>query len=158
MIDCDDSLYYTISSCSGVTDIDDQNRLFTKRCLTMKEHEKINYLELPAKDINAAKQFFSTVFNWSFVDYGSEYTVFSGAGVDGGFFTSDLVSSSNTGSALIVFYSNSLEQTEKKIEDAGGNIITPVFSFPGGRRFHFSDPNGNEYAVWTDDSASPIRE
>jgi predicted enzyme related to lactoylglutathione lyase len=124
----------------------------------MKEHEKINYLELPAKDISAAKQFFSTVFNWSFVDYGSEYTVFSGAGVDGGFFTSDLVSSSNTGSALIVFYSNSLEQTEKKIEDAGGNIITPVFSFPGGRRFHFSDPNGNEYAVWTDDSASPIRE
>ena len=118
----------------------------------MKEHEKINYLELPAKDINAAKQFFSTVFNWSFVDYGSEYTAFSGAGVNGGFFTSDLVASSNTGSALIVFYSNSLEQTEKKIEAAGGNIITPVFTFPGGRRFHFADPNGNEYAVWTEDS------
>ena len=118
----------------------------------MKEHEKINYVELPAKDINAAKEFFSTVFNWSFVDYGSEYTSFSGAGVDGGFFTSDLVASSNTGSVLVVFYSDSLEATEKKIEEAGGNIITPVFSFPGGRRFHFSDPNGNEYAVWTEAS------
>ena len=118
----------------------------------MKEHEKINYLELPAKNIDAAKQFFGAVFNWSFVDYGSEYTAFSGAGVDGGFFTSDLISSSSTGSALIVFYSNSLKDTEKKIEAAGGNIITPVFSFPGGRRFHFADPNGNEYAVWSEGS------
>lgn len=119
----------------------------------MKEHEKINYLELPAKDINAAKQFFSTVFSWSFVDYGPEYAAFSGAGIDGGFFTSDLVSSTNTGSALIVFYSKSLEETERKIEAAGGNIITPVFTFPGGRRFHFADPNGNEYAAWTEESA-----
>lgn len=118
----------------------------------MKEHEKINYIELPAKDINAAKQFFSVVFNWSFVDHGSEYTTFSGAGVDGGFFTSDLVASSHTGSALIVFYSKSLQETEEKIEAAGGNIITPVFSFPGGRRFHFADPNGNEYAVWSDEA------
>jgi len=116
----------------------------------MKKHEKINYVELPAKDINAAKRFFSAVFNWNFVDYGPAYTSFSGAGLDGGFFTSDLVSSSSNGSALVVFYSESLEATEKKIEEAGGNIITPVFSFPGGRRFHFSDPNGNEYAVWSD--------
>lgn len=151
MCDCADSFDYSVSGCSGVADIDNQNRLFTTRCLTMKEHEKINYLELPAKDINAAKQFFTTVFNWSFVDYGPEYSVFSGAGVDGGFFTSDLVSSSSTGSALIVFYSNSLKETEKKIEDGGGNIITPVFTFPGGRRFHFADPNGNEYAVWSED-------
>ena len=116
----------------------------------MKEHEKINYIELPAKDIEAAKQFFSTVFNWSFVDYGPQYTSFSGAGVDGGFFTSDLAASAGNGSALVVFYSKSLEDTEKKIEAAGGNIITPVFTFPGGRRFHFADPNGNEFAVWSD--------
>ena len=116
----------------------------------MREHEKINYVELPAKDINVAKKFFTTVFNWTFVDYGPDYAAFSGAGLDGGFFTSDLVSSSSIGSALVVFYSNSLEETEKKIEAAGGNIITPVFSFPGGRRFHFADPNGNEYAVWSD--------
>ncbi len=119
----------------------------------MSEHEKINYVELPAKDISVAKKFFSAVFNWTFVDYGPENSAFSGAGLDGGFFTSELVSSSNNGSALIVFYSNSLEETEKKIEAEGGNIITPVFSFPGGRRFHFADPNGNEYAVWSDVTA-----
>lgn len=116
----------------------------------MNEHEKINYVELPAKDIRLAQQFFSKVFGWTFTDYGPEYTAFSGAGLAGGFFTSDLSASTNSGSALIVFYSNSLEKTEKKIEAAGGNIITPVFSFPGGRRFHFADPNGNEYAVWSD--------
>ncbi len=119
----------------------------------MSEDEKINYVELPAKDISVAKKFFSAVFNWTFVDYGPEYSAFSGAGLDGGFFTSELVSSSNNGSGLIVFYSNSLEETEKKIEAEGGNIITPVFSFPGGRRFHFADPNGNEYAVWSDVTA-----
>lgn len=116
----------------------------------MREHEKINYVELPAKDISVAKRFFSAVFKWTFEDYGPEYTAFSGAGLDGGFFTSELVSSSNNGSALIVFYSNSLAETEKKIAAAGGNIITPVFTFPGGRRFHFADPNGNEFAVWSD--------
>jgi predicted enzyme related to lactoylglutathione lyase len=116
----------------------------------MKEHEKINYVELPAKDINVAKVFFQKVFSWKFVDYGADYASFSGSGLDGGFFTSELTATSSRGSALVVFYSESLEETEKKIEAAGGNIITPVFSFPGGRRFHFADPNGNEYAVWSD--------
>lgn len=116
----------------------------------MKEHEKINYIELPSKDISAAKAFFSTVFGWSFTDYGKEYTAFSGAGVDGGFFTSELTATTNSGTALVVFYSESLSATQEKIENAGGSVITPVFSFPGGRRFHFADPNGNEFAVWSD--------
>ncbi|TKB08006.1 VOC family protein [Desulforhopalus sp. IMCC35007] len=119
----------------------------------MNEHEKINYLEFPAKDIKKTKEFFTKVFNWTFVDYGPDYTSFSGAGLEGGFFTSPLVSSTTKGSVLVVFYSKDLNETEKKIEKAGGNIITPVFSFPGGRRFHFADPNGNEYAVWSDVSA-----
>jgi predicted enzyme related to lactoylglutathione lyase len=116
----------------------------------MNEHEKINYVEFPAKNIEATKNFFTAVFNWSFVDYGPEYTAFSNEGLDGGFFKSDLTVSTNNGSALIVFYSNDLEKTQSKIESAGGSIIKPIFSFPGGRRFHFSDPNGNEYAVWSD--------
>lgn len=115
----------------------------------MYEHEKINYLEFPAKDIEAARNFFSAVFSWSFVDYGPEYTAFSNAGIDGGFFKSDLTVSTADGSVLVVFYSNSLEQTQAKIQAAGGSIIKPIFSFPGGRRFHFGDPNGNEYAVWS---------
>lgn len=116
----------------------------------MNEHEKINYVEFPARNIEAAKSFFTTVFSWSFVDYGPDYTAFSNEGIDGGFFKSDLVASTTNGSALIVFYSQALEETQSKIENAGGTIIKPIFSFPGGRRFHFNDPNGNEYAVWSD--------
>ncbi len=116
----------------------------------MNEHEKINYVEFPAKDLAATKAFFTEVFGWSFVDYGPDYIAFSNEGLDGGFFKSDLTVSTDKGSALIVFYSQGLEQTQSKIKKAGGNIIRPIFSFPGGRRFHFSDPNGNEYAVWSD--------
>ncbi len=116
----------------------------------MNEHEKINYVEFPAKDLEATKAFFSAVFGWSFEDYGSEYTAFSDEGLDGGFYKSKLTALRDKGSALIVFYSKELEQTQSKIEKAGGSIIRPIFSFPGGRRFHFSDPNGNEYAVWSD--------
>ena len=115
----------------------------------MNSHEKINYVELPAKDINAVKKFFTEVFLWSFTDYGPDYTAFENQGLDGGFFTSDKVASTENGSALVVFYSDDLEQTQLKIQQAGGEIIQEIFSFPGGRRFHFSDPNGNEFAVWT---------
>lgn len=116
----------------------------------MHEHEKINYVEFPSKDLEATKKFFSSAFDWSFVDYGPEYTAFSNQGLDGGFFKSNLTVSTEHGSALIVFYSNDLEATQSKIENSGGSILQPVFSFPGGRRFHFADPGGNEYAVWSD--------
>lgn len=116
----------------------------------MNQHEKINYLEFPAKDISAAKAFFSTVFNWSFTDYGDQYSAFSGAGIDGGFFQSDLSVSTVNGSVLVVFYSEELEATQSRIERAGGTTIKAIFEFPGGRRFHFTDPNGNEYAAWSD--------
>ena len=116
----------------------------------MNKHEKINYVEFPARDISLAKIFFTDVFGWSFVDYGPEYTAFFNEGINGGFFKSTTTSSTSNGSALIVFYSKTLEQTQSKIEAAGGPIIKSIFSFPGGRRFHFCDPNGNEYAVWSD--------
>ena len=115
----------------------------------MNKHEKINYLEFPAKNIETTKAFFDAVFGWTFVDYGPEYTAFSNQGIDGGFFKSDLIVSTDNGSALIIFYSDDLEQTQTKIKNAGGSIKKPIFSFPGGRRFHFCDPNGNEYAVWS---------
>lgn len=116
----------------------------------MSAHNQINYIEVPAKDLVLTKTFFTTVFGWEFVDYGPEYTSFSSQGVEGGFFKSELVVSTKTGSALIVLYSNNLEKTLDNIEKAGGLIIKPVFSYPGGRRFHFGDPNGNEYAVWSE--------
>ena len=116
----------------------------------MSQHEKINYLELPSKNIEATKAFFSTVFGWSFQDYGPDYIAFSNAGFDGGFFKSDLCAETKKGSVLIVLYSTELEQTQTKIVSAGGSINKPTYSFPGGRRFHFCDPNGNEYAVWSE--------
>ncbi len=119
----------------------------------MPKHETINYVEFPAKDIEAAKAFFTQVFGWSFQDYGPTYTAFSDEGLDGGFFQSDQTATTAKGGALIVFYSEDLEQTRTKVREAGGSIIKPTFSFPGGRRFHFGDPNGNEYAVWSDRDA-----
>ena len=120
----------------------------------MSIHEKIDYVEFPAKDIELVKSFFTKVFNWKFTDYGPEYCAFENAGLSGGFFKADLVSESKRGSALIVFYSKELEATQEKIINSGGRIEKAIFSFPGGRRFHFCDPNGNEYAVWSDiDSA-----
>jgi uncharacterized protein len=116
----------------------------------MNEHEKINYLEFPAKDLEATKAFFSNAFGWSFIDYGPDYSAFSDEGLDGGFFKSDVSVSTKKGSALVVFYSNDLNQTQSKVEQAGGSILQPIYSFPGGRRFHFTDPSDNEFAVWSD--------
>ena len=114
----------------------------------MPEHEKINYLEYAAKDIEATKAFFSQVFGWELEDYGPDYTAFSNQGVDGGFYRAELSSSVDKGGALTVFYSDDLEATEQKVIAAGGEVIKPIFSFPGGRRFHFTEPSGNEFAVW----------
>ncbi|WP_273150636.1 VOC family protein [Methylophaga thiooxydans] len=116
----------------------------------MGEHEKLNYVEFPAADLAATKAFFEAVFAWSFVDFGPEYSAFSGQGLDGGFFQADSCSNTANGAALLVFYSNNLEATQAKVSDAGGNIVKPIFSFPGGRRFHFTEPSGNEFAVWSD--------
>ncbi|MDR6984675.1 putative enzyme related to lactoylglutathione lyase [Rheinheimera pacifica] len=116
----------------------------------MSGHEKINYVELPANNLAAAKQFYGQVFGWVFADYGPDYVAFANSGLDGGFYRSAKQSSVAAGAALIVLYSKDLQQTETKILAAGGTIVKPVFTFPGGRRFHFADPNGNELAVWSE--------
>lgn len=112
--------------------------------------EQINYVEFPATDIEGTKAFFSKAFGWTFVDYGPDYASFQGAGLDGGFFRSEKSATVASGSALIVLYSKELEASQQRVEAAGGTIVVPIFDFPGGRRFHFSDPSGNEYAVWSE--------
>ena len=116
----------------------------------MNEHEKINYVEYPSNRLEDTKHFFEQVFSWSFQDFGPDYTAFSDQGIDGGFFKAEMHSSTSNGAALIIFYSKTLETTLARIEQAGGNIIKPIYSFPGGRRFHFTEPGGNEFAVWSD--------
>lgn len=116
----------------------------------MKETGKISYLEIPSTDIALTKAFFSKAFGWSFVDYGSEYTVIENAGLDGGFYHSEKPAVVENGCTLVVLYSSALEQTREKVISAGGTIVKEIFSFPGGRRFHFSDRTGSEFAVWSE--------
>jgi hypothetical protein len=114
----------------------------------MSQSEKINYVEFPTKNLMSTKKFFEQAFGWTFEDFGPEYTAFSNQGIDGGFFKADLTSTARQGSALIVLLSENLEETQSKIESSGGKISEPIFAFPGGRRFHFIEPGGNELAVW----------
>jgi hypothetical protein len=119
----------------------------------MNVEETINYVEFPARDLDATKAFFSNAFGWTFQDYGPDYTAFSNAGLEGGFFKSDLAAHSEKGSALIVLYSSELEETRAKVVEAGGIVVRDIFAFPGGQRFHFQEPSGNELAVWSDKGA-----
>jgi len=116
----------------------------------MNDIGAINYIEWPAKDIAATKAFFEEVFSWQFVDYGPEYTSFENAGTAGGFYQSDNSSTMAHGGALIVFYNPDLDGIRATIERHGGRVNVEPFAFPGGHRFHFIEPSGNEFAVWSD--------
>lgn len=110
------------------------------------QHEQIQYVEFLSRDLGKIKDFYSKCFDWSFTDYGPEYTAFEGEHVDGGF----TLGEPKQGSILVILYSNALESTKEKVEKTGGGITKDIFSFPGGRRFQFTDPDGNELAVWSD--------
>ena len=116
----------------------------------MNSHETINYIELPASNLEATQAFFSNLFGWTFTQYGPDYMDSPDGGIMMGFFKADLKSLPEHGGALVTFYSSALEETLAKVEAAGGTIVKPVFSFPGGRRFQFTEPSGNEFAVWSD--------
>lgn len=122
----------------------------THKRAQMNTPDKINYLEFPTTNIDGSKHFFNTLFGWQFTDYGPDYSAFSDDNIDGGFYHSEQVSSQDKGSVLVVFYSDDLEQLQQRVEAAGGHILKSIFTFPGGRRFHFSDPSGNEFAIWSD--------
>ncbi|GAB5535556.1 MAG: VOC family protein [Rubricoccaceae bacterium] len=116
----------------------------------MSSHHTIHYVELPSTDLPATKAFCRSAFGWDFEDYGPDYTAILGAGLDGGFYTSDQVAREEAGSALVILYSDDLESSLEQVKDAGGTIVKDIFSFPGGRRFHFTEPSGTELAVWTE--------
>ena len=118
--------------------------------LTMSADKKINYVELPAANLDKLEAFYSKSFGWTFTDYGPEYRAFSDGSLDGGFSVSGLKSNTASGAALIVLYANDLEAARDTVRDNGGTICRDIFSFPGGRRFQFLDPSGNELAVWSD--------
>ena len=116
--------------------------------LQSAEHDRrIDYIELPATDVARTKRFYIDVFGWKFTDYGPDYTSFEDGRLTGGFRKADRAV---PGGPLIVIFAMDLAAVEKSVTTAGGRIVKPVFDFPGGRRFHFTDPSGNELAVWTD--------
>ena len=110
----------------------------------MKQDGKIDYVEMPGRGLEEVKRFYGDAFGWAFTDYGPEYASFS-EGVDGGFWADAAAG----GKPLVVLYATDLEAMEAKVRAAGGEVVKPIFSFPGGRRFHFTDPAGNELAVWS---------
>jgi uncharacterized protein len=120
----------------------------TDQPLQSAEHDRrIDYIELPATDVAASKRFYAGVFGWQFTDYGPDYTSFLDGRLAGGITKGASV---RAGGPLIVIFAVDLADAERRVREAGGTIVKPAFSFPGGRRFHFTDPAGNELAVWSD--------
>lgn len=109
----------------------------------------INYIEFPLVDAAETKRFYETVFGWEFQDWGPNYLSFSGAGIDGGFNGEDKAPVQSPG-ALVILFAEDLEKILAEVKAAGATILREIYTFPGGRRFHFTDPNGNELAIWSE--------
>jgi predicted enzyme related to lactoylglutathione lyase len=113
---------------------------------TPANDRRIDYIEFPVTDVARAKHFYGDVFGWTFEDYGPDYASFHDGRLAGGFHAVPVV---RPGGPLVVLYATDLEGMRAKVEAAGGTIVGDIHTFPGGRRFHFTDPSGNELAVWT---------
>ena len=112
----------------------------------------IDYVELTVTDMRAAQDFYGTAFGWSFTAYGDEYSGIRTAAESesaseeaGGLLLAETVT---RGGPLVLLYSDDLDDTLEKVEAAGGTVVNGPYEFPGGRRFHFLDPSGNELGVW----------
>jgi predicted enzyme related to lactoylglutathione lyase len=113
-------------------------------------HHAIDYVEIAVRDVDAAKTFYASAFGWSFNDYGSDYAGIQGSDKEVGGLRLD--SDVRPGGPLVLLYSDALERSVEAVTAAGGTITAPIFSYPGGRRFHFTDPSGNELGVYSEDS------
>lgn len=109
---------------------------------------KIDYIEFNVADIARSKAFYGSAFGWTFTDYGPQYCEFQDGRLTGGFTTTAPVRAQ--GGPLIILFADELEEILARLEAAGGKVVQPIFDFPGGRRFHFTDPDGYELAVWSD--------
>ncbi|MEC8554809.1 MAG: VOC family protein [Planctomycetota bacterium] len=117
-------------------------------------HHEINYIEFSVTDLEKAKQFYGAAFGWKFTDYGPEYVGIpkhDGEGEIAGMCKVDFVTS---GGPLVVLYSKDLDASLTSVKEAGAELTVDITAFPGGRRFQFHDPFGNELAVWSDDQVN----
>jgi predicted enzyme related to lactoylglutathione lyase len=107
---------------------------------------QIDNIELRVGDIGRARQFYERAFGWAFTDYGPTYCEFNDGRLTGGL---TIAGAETSGGPLVILYADDLEATQARLEHLGAKIIRPTFAFPGGRRFHFLDPDGHELAVWS---------
>jgi len=112
-----------------------------------EQDRRVDYIEFSTTSMEETKKFYSEVFGWDFTDYGPDYASFTDGRMAGGF---TVASEVTTGGPLVVLYSINLAEIESRVRESGGQIVREIFEFPGGRRFHFTDPSGNELAVWSD--------
>lgn len=108
----------------------------------------VSYLELPATDVASLKSFYGGVFGWTHQDWGPDYATVHGSGLEIGYNGSD---EGKSGNPLAMIETDEIEAVEAQVRAAGGSITQPIFQYPGGRRFHFTDPAGNELAVMQPD-------
>jgi uncharacterized protein len=120
----------------------------------MSADNQIDYIEFQAADLGATRTFFEQLFAWKFTDYGPDYTSFQDGRIAGGFSRAAKHSTIESGGVLVVFYHPRLEEVRQRVIDLGGRITADIFAFPGGRRFHFAEPSGNECAVWSEAAAA----
>lgn len=114
---------------------------------TKGNDRQIDNIEFNVSDIERSREFYGKAFGWTFTDYGPTYCEFTDGRLTGGLTTSGPVGS---GGPLVILYADDLAETQKRVEAAGARIVKPAFAFPGGRRFHFQDPDGYELAVWSE--------
>ena len=112
-----------------------------------RQETRIDYVEIPVTDLEITKAFFKALFGWEFQDWGADYASFSDGRLDGGLRRA--AEPAPASGVLLVFYSNDLERDVERVEALGATISQPIFEFPGGRRFHFVDPAGTEFAMWS---------
>jgi predicted enzyme related to lactoylglutathione lyase len=120
----------------------------TKMAKDSHVHHAIDYVEFAVTDMAQSKRFYQVAFDWTFNDYGPEYAGIQKEGGEAGGFR--LEPEAAAGGPLVILYSNDLDATIARVRAAGGRISREPFEFPGGRRFHFEDPSGNELAVWSE--------
>lgn len=116
-----------------------------------QRHHAIDYVELTVTDLEQAKEFYSQAFGWRFNDYGPEYagiqSPVEGAPEVGGL---SLKQQARSGGPLVLLFSDDLDGSVQAVTEAGGSVVDGPYDFPGGRRFHFTDPSGNELGVWAE--------
>ena len=116
----------------------------------MQRDHRVDYIEFASQEPADSRAFFQTVFGWQFQDYGPDYIAFDDGRLQGGFYRAAPVATDTAGAPLVVLYADQLQPVIDAVLAAGGELLKPIFSFPGGSRFHFREPGGNALAVWSE--------